>query len=196
MTKRFPVKVSLSPGGCILGALVLLVLPWKLLLAAFFAAAIHECCHLLALLACGVPILRISIGAAGAAIRTPPFPPAQELLCALAGPVGSLLCLLAARNFPLLALCGIIQGLYNLLPIYPLDGGRVLRCAAQLFFPAHDETISSVIGGCTAALLVIGCFFLFLRTVDIFFLLLGLYFLFHTWVRRKIPCKDGGHWVQ
>ena len=55
--------------------------------------------------------------------------PVQEALSALAGPAGSFLMLLLCRVFPEAALWGTVQGLFNLLPVYPLDGGRVLRCA-------------------------------------------------------------------
>lgn len=196
MTKRFPIEFSLTPGSCIIGALMVLILPIKLLLAAFFAAAVHEFSHILAIFACNIPILQIKISAGGAVIRTMPMTPLQELLCALAGPCGSLLCLLFARAFPLLSLCGLVQGLYNLLPLYPLDGGRIVKCAAQLCFPHHWQVISSAAGSCSAALVTAVCIFLFLRTSDTFFLLFGGYFLFSTLHRRKIPCKDGSHWVQ
>ena len=134
MTRPFPVDFSMTAGSCILGALMVLILPLKLLLAAISAAAIHELCHLLALLLCSVQIERIKISTGKVLIQTPPIPPLPQLICALAGPMGSFLCLLFARFFPLLSLCGLLQGLFNLLPLYPLDGGRALRCAAQLLF--------------------------------------------------------------
>lgn len=52
----------------------------------------------------------------------------EESVCAISGPLGSLLILLFARQLPLVAVCVVIQSLYNLLPIYPLDGGRALKC--------------------------------------------------------------------
>lgn len=196
MTARFPVEFSMTPGGCFIGAVMLLILPAKLILAAILAAAIHESAHLLALLAFKVPILQIKVSVGGAVIRTSPVPPLQELLAALAGPAGSLLCLLFARVFPLLAFCGSIQGIYNLLPLYPLDGGRIFRCAAQLCFPRHWQLLSSAAGLCSIALVTSVCIFLFLRTLDTFFLLFVAYFLFGTLHQRKIPCKEGSHWVQ
>jgi Zn-dependent protease len=196
MTKRFPVEFSLSTGSCILSALLLLILPFKLVLAAFFAAAIHELFHLLALVACRIPILQINITTGGAIIQTPPIAPLQELLCTIAGPAGSLLCLLFSRSFPLLALCGLIQGLYNLIPLYPLDGGRILKCAAQICFPRCWQILLIGAELCSISAVILTCVFLFSRTVDVFFLFLGSYFLIKILVVRKIPCKDSELWVQ
>ena len=54
--------------------------------------------------------------------------PIREAICALAGPLGSFSLLLISEYFPEAAVCGLIQGAYNLIPVYPLDGGRLMRC--------------------------------------------------------------------
>lgn len=196
MTKPSPVDFTLSAGSFILGALLVLLLPLRLLLAIALAAAAHECGHLLALQFFHIPVLAVRIHGSGILIRTPPLSPLCELLCALAGPAGSFLCLFLSGRFPLLALCALVQGLFNLLPVYPLDGGRALKSAATLLFPHQADSITFVTGlGATAA--VCGSLiFLFLRTVDYFFLLAGISFLLKICHPRKTPCKEGAHWVQ
>ena len=190
MARRCPVSFSLSPGCCLLGALALLILPLGLLLTAICAAAIHECCHLLALRLCGVPVLQMRVGIGSAVIQTAPLSPPQELLCALAGPAGSLACLLLARPFPLLALCGLIQGLYNLLPIFPLDGGRIIRAAVLIIRPQWFPFLPNLVRYLTTLAIIGGSFFLFLRTGDGIFCLLLAYFFFKILLPRKTPCKD------
>ncbi len=121
-----------SAGLCLLIALMLLQLPIQWVAAVMAAAAVHEICHGLAVVLCGGNVRRISLGTRGARMDVDILSPGKELLCALAGPVGSLLLLLVSKWFPRLAICGAFHGIYNLLPVYPLDGGRALRCAAVL----------------------------------------------------------------
>lgn len=168
-----------------------MLLPLRLLIAACAAAVIHECCHLLALLAFRVQIFKIEIRAGGARIQTAPMTPGKEFLCAAAGPAGSFLCLLMFRHFPLLALCGFMQGLYNLLPIYPMDGGRMVHCAAKRCVPAHAEEIARAVGILTVFVITILCVILWLRSGAAVFLIICTYFLFKTGAGRKTPCKAG-----
>lgn len=190
MTKHFPVEFSVSAGGCVYGALLLLLLPLKLVICVCLAAAVHEFCHILMLQICRVPIRSIRLGMGGAMIQTIPLSPMQELLCAAAGPAGSLLCLLLLRIFPLFALCGLLQGLYNLLPIYPLDGGRILQSLCLCCFPKHTIFICKTARILTIALIIGLSCYLAWQLRDDFYLLFAAYFLFRTRPERKIPCKE------
>lgn len=122
---------KITPLGCIIFAAALLILPLRFLLAAAAAAAIHEGCHYAAIRLCGGKVYAVRMGVGKTVIEAQPLEGLRGLLCAGAGPAGSLALLALARRFPLLALCGMAQGLYNLLPIYPMDGGRMMRCAME-----------------------------------------------------------------
>ena len=119
--------IFLEGRTCILWAALLLTVPLPWLAAAIAAALFHELCHLLALVLTGSHVHSIQIGFRGTKIVTGPLDPKRELLCAAAGPLGSLLLLLFLRQIPRIALCASCQGAFNLLPFYPLDGGRILR---------------------------------------------------------------------
>lgn len=121
--------LRIDPDVYILGALYLYLLPFPWVAAAVTAGTAHEVSHLIALKMAGVKVQSITLGSFGAKIETAPMEPIQEVISALAGPAGSFLMLFLCRVFPEAALCGIIQGMFNLIPVYPMDGGRALRCA-------------------------------------------------------------------
>lgn len=134
-------KWTLDPWAAVAGAFLVLVMPLKWLMACVTAAAFHEACHLLAAKLTGGEVEELTIGLSGARISAR-FPDQKgELLTALAGPVGSLLLLVLLSVAPRLALCGGVQGVYNLLPLYPKDGGRVLKCLLEMVLPQQSERL-------------------------------------------------------
>lgn len=121
--------------------MALLILPLRWLVAAMAAAMFHEFCHYIMLKLCGVSVYGLSIGANGAKIAAEPMPSYQELLCAMAGPLGSFVLLLTARWFPILAMCAGIHGLYNMLPVMPFDGGRALKSFLEMCCPKIKDDV-------------------------------------------------------
>lgn len=190
MTRAFPVNISLSAAACIGGCLLILLAPLHLVFSFYIAATIHEFFHILMLQRFHVPIYSISIGINGAAIHSAPLAPREEFLCAAAGPLGSFICLLLLRAAPTIALCGLIQGIYNLLPVYPMDGGRMIRCLCQRYCPHRSDSICRAAAVITVLLLCSFCIYLYLRSSDYLYCVIALYFLFQTCLKRKIPCKE------
>ena len=125
-------EVRIHSSACLLWAFLLLTVPLHWLLSSLAAACFHELCHYAALRLMGGKILSLQIQANGTTMEIVPLPTEKELLCALAGPMGSILLLSMVRFFPRVALCAGIQGVFNLLPLYPLDGGRAIRCGLRL----------------------------------------------------------------
>ena len=173
-------RVEVQPGFCILWAFLILTLPVKFLGSAMLAALLHEACHALAVRLSGGRILGMTIAAGGMVMEVSELDTKGEMLCALAGPIGSLI--LAFLPFPTLALCGFVQGLFNLLPITPLDGGRILGCFLEMTIPQHREEIEI----CMELLLLVGAICLGTWAVTLWLCL----------VFRKFPCKPWGKRVQ
>ena len=128
-------KIILAPSA-ILWLSVLFYLDGKVIVPFFLAAALHEAGHYLALWRMGCPPKRITLAFTGAQMQISPLSYRQELLAAAAGPGTSLALGLVFPLWPSLALCSLILGLFNLVPLPGLDGGRILRCAAMLCFSA------------------------------------------------------------
>lgn len=177
-------RVEVTPGFCILWAFLILTLPLKFLLTAALAALIHEACHGLAVQRMGGRILSVTIGAGGMVMEVTDLDAVGELFCALAGPVGSLL--LACVPVPGLALCGLVQGIFNLLPLMPMDGGRVLGILLELTVPKSRGRIQSIVEVLVCGLLLMGAWRLGT----------GAVILWMALVSRKFPCKPGGKRVQ
>ncbi len=180
--------IRIDPWAYLLAAALMLTLPLDWLIAAAAAAAFHEGCHLLAIRLLGGRVTGMRIGAGGAVIGTSLPGTGRELLCALAGPVGSLLLAGLYRTLPKLAICGGIQGLFNLLPVYPMDGGRALRCCIRLLWPNAGERLEDRVElGLILALAAAGAALL---RGDVLWLLLpaALRLAGQLWMRKK-PCK-------
>ena len=126
MGRRFRIEGA----AYLTGALAILLVPLNWLTAVVAAAAFHEGCHYLAARMLKVPIYGIRVCWGGCRMDTGPMERNQEILCAAAGPLGSLLLVFLIRWFPRLAICAAVQGTFNLLPLYPMDGGRIVRAAA------------------------------------------------------------------
>lgn len=125
-------RVETDGGFWLQLGLMLLLFPFRVLAGVLLAALIHECGHLVAIRLSRGEVRRIELHAGGVRIVTAPMEPKQELLCALAGPAAGALTLFAWRAFPELAVAGLFQTAFNLLPVYPLDGGRAWRSARNI----------------------------------------------------------------
>ena len=120
-------RVRVEGGVWIVLGLAVLLLPLRVLLGIVLAAAVHELGHLAAMYIMGVPVLSVVLRPGGARIEAGPMEPGEEIICALAGPVAGAVTIFAWKWFPELAVAGLVQTVFNLIPIYPMDGGRVAR---------------------------------------------------------------------
>ena len=188
-------RMVLSGSFCFLASLMVVLLPLDWLLSCAGAAIFHELCHLVAIYLCSGSWQGVIVSSNTARISLPPLAWWQELLCAIAGPVGGFLLWLLYPVFPQIAVCGLAQSLYNLLPIYPMDGGRVLRCLAERFLkPAYSDYLCEFIGAMTKGiLLAIGVFAMIWLELGAVPLLVAVAIVLKT---GKYPCNQRGFAVQ
>lgn len=176
---------------CLFGALMLLVLPLNWLFAAVSAAIFHELCHILAIYLTGGHVQSLSVGIHGAVIQADIPPGKRELLCAMAGPAGSFLLAACRQWAPKLAVCALIQGLFNLLPVFPMDGGRMVRILLQRWVPSYAAKLERIMGLLSGGMILLLSFCYARNTVPVL-ILIGTF----RWISRKIPCKPCKNRVQ
>lgn len=133
-------NIYVTPQTIVALAVMLLAVPINWLASWLMAAIVHELFHCIAVVICGKRIYGLYIHINGAKIQTQTLTYAQTAFCAFAGPLGGLLLTLVHR-FPRLALCALVQSLYNLLPVYPLDGGRILDSIVKSFMGEHSAAL-------------------------------------------------------
>ncbi len=183
-------NIRIDASACIWWAVLLLILPLRWLIAALFAGAFHELCHYLVIRALGGEVEGIVIRNTGAYMITSPLPPLKELLCALAGPVCGMLLLLFADFLPVTTLCVLIQSAFNLLPIFPLDGGRAFKAAAQIILPNKNTEKFCHFSGLLCAVMLCACFFAAIWRFSLGFgAVLPVVILARSFFPGKRPCK-------
>lgn len=110
--------------------------PAQTFLPFLFAVTLHEAGHLLALRCMHAQLHKISFHLSGAIIHTQALSYQKELLAAAAGPAVNVLCsAVFLHHDPRFALVNLLLLGYNLLPFYPMDGGRMLRALLHLLLP-------------------------------------------------------------
>lgn len=189
MDTKIPIHFKAS--GCLMLAAAALLLPMRWLLAFMLSVTVHETGHLIAISLVGAEIREISFRGIGAEINTGVLLPWQELLCSIAGPLAGSFLIFAVRIFPEAAVCGLMQTVFNLLPVYPLDGGRSLRA---LFFCFWEDSLAQRLFSITEFVLNIGLILYCVRNIvsekqNILSSML-LCFLVFRLIIRKIPCKE------
>lgn len=153
-------RLEASPGFLLLlGALYWLdegvgLLPWGLL-----ACVVHELGHVAAARCFGGRVERLSLTAVGAELSfsyRAPLTYGRDSLVALAGPGANLLLgglfYWQGRHLPAVLSLGL--GVFNLLPILPLDGGRVLYgLLAERLDPDWADRLLTALAGCLVGVL-------------------------------------------
>ena len=193
MSRSPDVTVCVRPSALLTPALFLLLTDTPILLAALLPAALlHELAHYAVLRLCGVRTARFTLTGLGASLYVPELHRLSygaELLSAAAGPLMNLLLgvlrsLPGREALPLVAGAQMVLGVLNLLPVRPMDGGRILWLAtAYLTEPYTADRVAAAVGLAASSALLALCLWLVLTTGSGLFLLLGALWLAY----RSLP---------
>lgn len=114
------------------------------------ACALHETGHWATVKILGGNVCSLRLTAVGAEMELDsrcPLSYGRETAAALAGPLVNLLTawVSALNEWYLFAGLNLCFGILNLLPVYPLDGGRALACVLASCCPGHADAVLRVI---------------------------------------------------
>ena len=153
-------RVHISPTAVLLVAVFALMAPIVCLAAVLLAAVCHEMGHYIALRLCGGRLEGLSVSAFGAQMRIRDrnrLSYGREALCVLAGPLVNVTLsgLMSVggkwrEEFYLFAGAQLVLGVFNLLPLTALDGGRLVFLIVEAVrgkpVPPEKEGLVHVIG--------------------------------------------------
>lgn len=141
-------RLDLAPGFAAALCLLRLLAEPRVFYAFLAAAAAHEAGHVMAIYLVGGRVTGIRLGMCDAKIETRGLGYRQEIFCALAGPgMSVLVCLALRKAYATCAAISLLLGLFNAMPVYPLDGGRALRAGLCLVLPlGRAEAVSNIAG--------------------------------------------------
>ncbi len=157
-------SVHITPSALVLLAVFLLFFSPLLLGALLFAALCHELGHCAALYLLHGRVTALHITASGAEMQVMGrLSYGGELLAAAAGPTANLLLSLplayGGRQWEILYLFAgaqLVLGIFNLLPILPLDGGSILwNLTAWLTQPYTADRVTGLVSLGMAAILTL-----------------------------------------
>ena len=144
-------KYSISPPLIFMMAAFILIDGTFLSLYTVAFALLHELAHILTILFFNNRMFSFQGKAVGFSITTNALGYKQEAIVCLAGPLFSLFCFLLfaalsyfnhmPKQLVFIAACNLSLFLINILPLYPLDGGRALLCLLSLKFQQHRAYI-------------------------------------------------------
>ena len=132
-------KIRVHPASAVIPLFPFLgILTWGQTGLLWLCAVLHELAHVAAYRLCGISMESVTLlpfGLCAVPKDSLRISPKQEILCAAAGPLVNLLTVSLLLALPLpaesetvryLLYCNAALCLVNLLPILPLDGGRIL----------------------------------------------------------------------
>ncbi|MCL1807638.1 MAG: M50 family metallopeptidase [Oscillospiraceae bacterium] len=185
-------KVKIHAGFILLVTILVYIDQGYLLWVVFAAALLHELGHYIPLRLLGGRVARLELTGGGVGMETSqPMSYGKELLTVIAGPAASLVFALLFTVFDDMidgqaALTGMCfsHGVFNLLPMRGLDGGRILEILLDAFgFKRTAANITTIV---TAVVLGLVCGFMALRHRNVSMLLAMMYIMSSMFQQKQM----------
>lgn len=175
------------------------------LAALFFIVLVHELGHIAAAVHFGWTVKEVQLLPFGGVVEVDESgaqPVREEMWVAAAGPLQNAWMAGAgwlAGQFgwadaswaAFFVQSNLLLGLFNLLPVMPLDGGKLLQAWMSLHWPYHRTLVWSAavsVGLSAAVVICAGIPLLFGRELELNLLAIGLFLCYSNWMlRRNIP---------
>ena len=154
-------------------------------------AIIHECFHLLAGIILGYKVKSIRIMPLGLSIafnekeeeyntkiKKSNFNNVKKIIILLMGPISNIVIafFFMLLNMAIPVYINVLIAIFNLLPIYPLDGGQILNRLSRIIYGNFEAyKISNIIMSILTALASIGL--LYTKNIAIIFIIMFLWYL-------------------
>ena len=145
------IKIAIHPLTIIFAILSIFCGMFWLFLSYFICIFIHEMCHMIVAKKLGYFCNKITLYPSGALLNgdTDEFTFKDEILISLAGPISNVaICIFCVFLWWILPeiynytvdflVANLSIAIFNLLPIFPLDGGRILLAVLSLYMPRKN----------------------------------------------------------
>lgn len=190
-------RISFSTSFLFLVAIAACLIPIQWVGAWLLSSFAHELGHLLVIIHYKITPWELRFGASGPRIRAAFRYQSEQVFCAAAGPLANLFILLFARWIPRIAVCAMIQAVCNLLPAYPLDGGRIFAGLINMMFKENiGQKIIQFIGNLCVVFIGIVVIYFSIRYTLGYLPLIGYLLFTASRLRIKLSCKPGAKGVQ
>lgn len=188
-------KITFHPLFIALGIITAIFGGLPVFLIYALTALLHECGHIFCALRLGFKCERVSLMPYGAAAvcDTEGISNLDEIKLALSGPaVNALICVATAGLwwfFPqtyafsdTVFWASAVMLLINLMPAYPLDGGRIMRCILNIFLPKKAVKITLRVMSILLSASLILIFFLAYKNITL--LIFALFLIFSAFEKE------------
>lgn len=166
---------------------------------------IHECFHLLAGIVLGYKVKNLKIMPLGVSvgfkekeeeyntkIRKSNMNNVKKIIILLMGPISNIVIagMFLVLNKPEPVYINIVIAIFNLLPIYPLDGGQILNRILRIFYSNFESykisnSINNIMMSILTALASIGL--LYAKNIAIIFIVIFMWYLI---IKENIKYKE------